>query len=278
MAMIKCPDCGKDISDRATACPNCGCPLAAKQVSETVIYSEKTNNNSKKEKNGIVFATVAVVIIVIAAALIFGGSGVKEIVLSESNIELKLKGTHSVSYTISPEESSEEIVVKWSSSDESIATVDGNGKITAVGAGVCTITAKADKKSADVTVTVDSMPEEYIIVQGQTIALEDFAEEIKDNEVKFDSKYKGKYVTIVARVKEIEGGTYHTNLNHTFIARVILNGGSFLNEFCVEAGSKAKASEFEVGDLVMVQGKLTTDLYGTSFFMYGPNTIVKISD
>lgn len=24
MAMIKCPECGKEISDKAAACPNCG--------------------------------------------------------------------------------------------------------------------------------------------------------------------------------------------------------------------------------------------------------------
>lgn len=29
MAMIKCPDCGKDVSDQATTCINCGRPLAA---------------------------------------------------------------------------------------------------------------------------------------------------------------------------------------------------------------------------------------------------------
>lgn len=28
MALIKCPECGKEISDRAGACPNCGCPIA----------------------------------------------------------------------------------------------------------------------------------------------------------------------------------------------------------------------------------------------------------
>lgn len=26
MALIKCPDCGKQISDKASECPNCGCP------------------------------------------------------------------------------------------------------------------------------------------------------------------------------------------------------------------------------------------------------------
>ena len=28
MALIKCPDCGRDVSDQATACPNCGHPIA----------------------------------------------------------------------------------------------------------------------------------------------------------------------------------------------------------------------------------------------------------
>lgn len=27
MALIKCPECGKEISDRASACIHCGCPL-----------------------------------------------------------------------------------------------------------------------------------------------------------------------------------------------------------------------------------------------------------
>lgn len=27
MALIKCSECGKEISDRAASCPNCGCPV-----------------------------------------------------------------------------------------------------------------------------------------------------------------------------------------------------------------------------------------------------------
>jgi DNA-directed RNA polymerase subunit RPC12/RpoP len=30
MALIKCSECGKEISDKAPACPSCGAPLAAK--------------------------------------------------------------------------------------------------------------------------------------------------------------------------------------------------------------------------------------------------------
>ncbi len=28
MALIKCEECGKEVSDKATSCPNCGCPIA----------------------------------------------------------------------------------------------------------------------------------------------------------------------------------------------------------------------------------------------------------
>lgn len=27
-ALIKCPECGKEVSDKAQACINCGCPIA----------------------------------------------------------------------------------------------------------------------------------------------------------------------------------------------------------------------------------------------------------
>ncbi|HEY0148663.1 MAG TPA: zinc ribbon domain-containing protein [Allosphingosinicella sp.] len=29
MALVKCEDCGRDVSDRAPTCPNCGAPVAA---------------------------------------------------------------------------------------------------------------------------------------------------------------------------------------------------------------------------------------------------------
>ena len=32
MAIIKCPECGRQISDKAPACPNCGVPIAGKIV------------------------------------------------------------------------------------------------------------------------------------------------------------------------------------------------------------------------------------------------------
>lgn len=41
MALIKCPECGKEISDKATYCPNCGCP--SKEFNTPKELSENEN-------------------------------------------------------------------------------------------------------------------------------------------------------------------------------------------------------------------------------------------
>lgn len=43
MALIKCPECGKEISDKAAACPNCGCPVA--EMTTSGIVRIKMPNN-----------------------------------------------------------------------------------------------------------------------------------------------------------------------------------------------------------------------------------------
>jgi hypothetical protein len=35
MTLVTCPECGREISDQATACPGCGKPMAAKPTAET---------------------------------------------------------------------------------------------------------------------------------------------------------------------------------------------------------------------------------------------------
>lgn len=36
MALIKCPECGKEISDKAVSCPNCGVPIAKASVEKKI--------------------------------------------------------------------------------------------------------------------------------------------------------------------------------------------------------------------------------------------------
>ena len=49
MALIKCPECGLSISDKAAACPNCGYPL--QPAPEPVEY-ELTRSNPSESKIG----------------------------------------------------------------------------------------------------------------------------------------------------------------------------------------------------------------------------------
>lgn len=49
--------------------------------------------------------------------------------------------------------------VEWSSSDESVATVDASGLVTAVGVGIATITAHLGGVTASMTVAVDGAAE-----------------------------------------------------------------------------------------------------------------------
>lgn len=45
MALINCPECGKEISDKAASCPNCGNPMDQQVVVKTVSQSTPVNND-----------------------------------------------------------------------------------------------------------------------------------------------------------------------------------------------------------------------------------------
>ena len=58
MALISCPECGKEISDKALSCPSCGCP-----ISQTENVKPKRNNR----KNMVLM----LVIVVFLSGLVF---------------------------------------------------------------------------------------------------------------------------------------------------------------------------------------------------------------
>lgn len=49
MSMIKCPECGKEISDKAISCPNCGCPSNEYSKHEIDISSSIESNETQKQ-------------------------------------------------------------------------------------------------------------------------------------------------------------------------------------------------------------------------------------
>ena len=78
---------------------------------------------------------------------------VTEISVNKTTLELAVGGAETLTVTVKPGNASDKTVT-WSSSDTAVATVDGNGKVTAVKAGSATITAKAGNVTASCSVTV----------------------------------------------------------------------------------------------------------------------------
>ena len=42
MALIKCPECGNDVSTSAASCPHCGFPLKPAEAPEPITYETQT--------------------------------------------------------------------------------------------------------------------------------------------------------------------------------------------------------------------------------------------
>lgn len=91
MALIKCEECGKEVSDKAKVCVHCGCPIEIKavqinveeqiehkednEVKITEYKDEKEVDRLKLDKKGI--TSMQILIVVIGLATLFsGGLGV----------------------------------------------------------------------------------------------------------------------------------------------------------------------------------------------------------
>lgn len=80
---------------------------------------------------------------------------VESITLDSNEGKLTVGNSHTIKATVAPEEVAAETTIEWSSSNEKVATVDSNGKVTAISSGNATITATAGEESANYEVTVE---------------------------------------------------------------------------------------------------------------------------
>lgn len=80
---------------------------------------------------------------------------VKKITISKTTLNLTVGNTAKLTASISPKNATT-VSKTWKSDKTSVATVSGDGKVTAKKAGKCTITCTAGKKSAKCTVTVEA--------------------------------------------------------------------------------------------------------------------------
>lgn len=82
---------------------------------------------------------------------------VSSVTLDKSSADLYVDDSVALTATVSPEDATEKTVT-WVSSNTEVATVDGNGVVTAVGAGTAVITAASGDKAAAFAVTVTTRP------------------------------------------------------------------------------------------------------------------------
>ncbi|MDE6012045.1 MAG: Ig-like domain-containing protein, partial [Prevotella sp.] len=92
----------------------------------------------------------------------------ESITLSQTSAQLKAGESVTLTASVLPETATDKTVT-WSSSDEKVATVDKDGKVTAIAVGTATITATCGSVRATCTVSVVSTPAENITL-SQTSA------------------------------------------------------------------------------------------------------------
>ena len=103
--------------------------------------------------------------------IVYYGNYASGISINRASMKLLKGESMTLSAEVTPEDAMD--AVTWSSSDESVATVDQNGNVTAVGAGTATITATAGDYSAtcEVTVTIPVIPVNGITLNQNTASL-----------------------------------------------------------------------------------------------------------
>ena len=101
--------------------------------------------------------------------------------LDKTSAELKINESLGLKASISPADATNKDVT-WTSSDEKIAKVDANGKVTAVGAGKATITVTTKDGNFKATCDITVKNEEVQVVKVTGVSLDKTSVELKINE------------------------------------------------------------------------------------------------
>ena len=122
-------------------------PTIASVIQDGTVKAMKGGSASITAKAGEVSATCRVTVT----------TPVSGVSLDRSSVSLEVGQKTVLVATVSPDDATEK-AVSWTSSDPSIASVDGNGVVSALKKGVTTVTASVGGKSATCTVTVSNIP------------------------------------------------------------------------------------------------------------------------
>ncbi|MBQ6851766.1 MAG: Ig-like domain-containing protein [Oscillospiraceae bacterium] len=152
-----CGHCGAQLQETDQFCTHCGnrTAVAPKAEEETVKQAASQKKPKKKKLLPVLVAAglTVVTVIIIVLSIAFRETPVESVRLSETAIKLYEEDTQNISCDVYPDNATDKNV-RWKSSDKGVAVVDDYGRITAVGAGECTVTATAGDESAKIAVTV----------------------------------------------------------------------------------------------------------------------------
>ena len=148
-----CDSCGAQLSQGAKFCLQCG-----KQISSSsgvAVNQDPKSNKKKLFLIGGIIAAVLVIALAVVLVVALTRVPVANITLSKT-VVIRENDTEKVTLEIYPTDATNK-KVKWTSSDETVATVDSSGTIKAVGKGNCKIIAQVGDKTETVTVTVHNI-------------------------------------------------------------------------------------------------------------------------
>ena len=130
--------------------------------SDNTIATVDENGNVRGIKEGTVTITAKAVEngneIIDTAEITVKEIPLNSIAIDIADFDLGIGRTQSLGVVCNPENTTDDINVEWTSSDNKVATVDENGVVTAIAEGTAVITAKVGDKIASVTVTVKAIP------------------------------------------------------------------------------------------------------------------------
>lgn len=135
--------------------------------------------------------------------------------LDRASLALEIGGSATLSVIVLPLNATNQ-TARWLSSDTSVATVDGNGVVTAVGAGTALVRATVGGKSATCNVTVTDPSAQTVYVTGVSL---------DKQSLQLDAD-KGEFAQLTATVTP-ENASYKTvtwSSNNTSVATVSANG------------------------------------------------------
>jgi uncharacterized membrane protein YvbJ len=75
MALINCPDCGREVSERAPSCPQCGSPIAKGSVADPTTVHGRGEGLFMKSMNCGCMIALGFILLVVVVLVFALGSG-----------------------------------------------------------------------------------------------------------------------------------------------------------------------------------------------------------